>query len=188
MKTIAVLAALLLAACTPEARQHAHPRPVQRPPKPVLHPQDRDFLERASQGSNAEVAMGGLAANRALRPEVRALGGRMLNDHGAINRGLAAIAGKHRIILPTDLGDHQASYDRLVDLHRDHFDREFVQVMVEDHDMAVLLFQGEASGGVDPEIRAFAARTLPLIRAHLQHAKTLKAPLPSVAPQTGETR
>ena len=166
---------------------HAHPRPSQRPPMPVLHPQDRDFLERASQGSNAEIATGGLAANRAVGAEVRGLGARMVNDHASINRGLATIAGKHRIILPTGLGDQQASYDRLVDLHREHFDREFVQVMIEDHQMAVLLFQGEAADGVDPEIRAFAARTLPLIQAHLQHAKSLRAPVPSVAPHTGET-
>ena len=190
MKNLIALAVIVLAACTPEADQHAHIKPVQRPAGPVLHPQDRDFLEHASQGSNAEIAMGGLAANRAIAANVRALGQRMVNDHGAINRDLATIAGKHRIILPTGLGDQQASYDRLVDLHREHFDREFVQVMVEDHDTAVLLFQGEAAGGVDPEIRAYAARALPLIQAHLQHAKALKPPpgsAPSVSPHTGES-
>jgi putative membrane protein len=178
MKTLALAAALLFAACTPDAEQHAHARPQQRPAAPVLHSQDRDFLEHAAQGSNAEVAIGGLGAARGLSGDVRAFGQRMVTDHGAIRRELATIAGRHRIILPTDLGDHQASYDRVVDLHRDEFEREFTKVMVEDHDMAVMLFQGEASGGVDPEIRAFATRTLPLIQAHLQHAKSLTPPAP----------
>ncbi len=173
MKTLAFVAVLSLVACTPEVEQHAHPRPPQRPAVPILHPQDRDFLERAAQGSNAEVAIGGLGVNRAVRAEVGAFGQRMVTDHGTINRELAAIAGKHRIILPTDLGDAQASYDRVADLNRDEFEREFIKVMIEDHDSAVLLFSAEASGGVDPEIRAFAARTLPLIQAHLEHAKSL---------------
>ena len=191
MRPVALLAVFLFAACTAETKQHAHPRPPQQTPAPVLAPQDRDFLERAAKGSNAEISMGSLVDTHATRPDVIAFGRRMVADHGAIHRELNAIAARYRITLPTSLGEHQASFDRIVDLQRDHFDREFVQVMIEDHDMAVQLFREEAAGGLDPALRAFAARMVPVIQAHLQHAKALQPPpgsAPSVSPHTGESR
>ena len=185
MKTFALLAVLLVmllaGACTPDAEQHAHARRSGTAPSPILPSQDRDFLEHAAQGSNAEIAIGKLVRSRALRPEVKAYGERMVADHTAINQRLAAIAARHRIVLPTSLGEHQHSYDRVVDLRWDRFDEEFLQVMVEDHDMAAELFRLEAAGGADPELKAFAARTLPLIVAHLDHAKSLAGPKPAPA-------
>ncbi|HYC88722.1 MAG TPA: DUF4142 domain-containing protein [Thermoanaerobaculia bacterium] len=177
-----ILLAVLLVACTPDVEQHAHPRRSSgNPPSPILPSQDRDFLEHATEGSNAEIEIGKLARARGVRPEVRAYGERMIADHTAINQRLAAIAKKHRIILPTSLGDHQLSYDRLVDLHRDRFDKEFLQIMVEDHDQAAELFRRQAAGGADPELKAFAAQTHPLIVAHLDHAKSLAGPKPAPA-------
>lgn len=188
MKSLAPLAVVFVLACSPGADQSAHPQPPQSPPAPVLEPQDRDFLERAAKGSNAEIAIGSLVDARATRPDVVAFGHTMVRDHTEINRRLGAIATRYRIALPTDLGDHQASYDRVVDLHRDEFDREFSQVMIEDHDAAVLLFREEASGGADPALRAFAAQTLPLIQAHLQHAKGLNPPPDTPPPLAAPTR
>jgi putative membrane protein len=181
MKTFALLAVLLVASCTPDAEQHAHPRRSGSAPSPILPSQDRDFLEHAAEGSNAEIEIGKLVRSRAQRPEVKAYGERMVADHTAINQRLAAIAAKHRIVLPTSLGEHQHSYDRLVDLRFDRFDEEFMQVMVEDHDMAAELFRMEASGGADPELKAFAAQTHPLIVAHLDHAKSMAGPKPAPA-------
>ena len=173
MKNALALLAILLAACTPEAEQHAHARRFGSAPTPILPSQDRDFLEHAAEGSNAEIAIGKLVRSRAMRPEVKAYGERMVTDHTAINQRLAVLAKKRRIELPTSLGEHQLSYDRVVDLRYDRFDEEFIQVMLEDHHMAAELFRMQASGGADPELRAFAAQTLPLILAHLDHARSL---------------
>jgi putative membrane protein len=173
MKPLLALA-LFAMACTPDTAQQAHPRLASNAlPVTVLVPQDRDFLEKAAEGSNAEIEMGKLVENRALSEEVKAYGRRMVADHSAINARLAAIAARHGISLPTTLGEHQASFDRVVDLRREQFDQEFMQVMNEDHDMARELFRSEASGGFDPELKAFAATTLPLIDAHLTHAKSM---------------
>lgn len=173
MKNAIAAAALFLAACTPDTEQHAHPRFAQSTPAPVLAPQDRDFLDRAAEGSNAEITMGRLVETRALSPAVKAYGRTLVADHTAINRRLAAIAARHRITLPTSLGEHQASYDRVVDLRLEPFDQEFMQVMNEDHDMARELFKAEAIGGHDPMLKAFAAQTLPTIEAHLTRAKSM---------------
>jgi putative membrane protein len=86
---------------------------------------------------------------------------------------LGAMAARSRIVLPTSLGEAQASFDRLVDLHRDRFDEDFMKVMVDDHHAALELFRSEASGGSDPALKAFAAGTVPTIAAHLEHAKAI---------------
>jgi putative membrane protein len=179
----ALVTLLLLAACTPDAEQHAHPRRSSgRAPSPVLAMQDRDFLEKAAEGSNAEIEIGKLAGARAFRPEVRSFGERMITDHGAMKGELTALARSRRIVLPTSLGDHQAGYDRLVDLRWDRFDDEFVQVMIEDHHVARELFRNAAGGAADPELKAFAAKWLPVIDGHLDHATSLRTgPKPAPA-------
>jgi putative membrane protein len=171
------LVLFVVVGCTPNTEQHAHTIPKAEARMPVLSPQDRDFLERAAEGSNAEIAMGVLARTHALQPAVSAFGERMIADHTAINQRLAAIAKRHRTEPPTGLGDHQASFDRVVDLYRKPFDDEYMRVMVDDHNAAFELFRAQASGGNDPDLKAFAAQTLPAIAAHLEHAKTMAPPL-----------
>jgi putative membrane protein len=177
MRTFLITALLLLlGACSPDTSQSAHPRPPERPsPSAPLASQDRDFLERAAQGNNGEIAMGSLVDGHAVRAEVIALGRMIAADHRSAQQQLAAIAAKKRIALPSDLGDHQANYDALVDLQRDDFDRAFVRVMLNEHSQAIELFRGEASGGADPDLKAYAAATLPKLEAHLAHAKALAA-------------
>jgi predicted outer membrane protein/cytochrome c2 len=142
-------------------------------PSASLEPQDRDFLERASQGSTAEIAIGTLTANHALRPEVIAFGRMLIADHTAANTKLAAIAAAKHISLSTSLGDHQQSFDRLADEQLDPFDHAFATVMVDEHTQAVELFRGEATNGSDPALKAYAAATLPTLEAHLAQAKAL---------------
>jgi putative membrane protein len=175
MKRLAIIL-LLAAACSPEVTQHAHPQPpAAAAPSASLSSQDRDFLEHAAQSSTAEIAIGSLVDRHALRPEVIAFGHMIVADHTAANRQLAGIAAKKHISLPTSLGDHQQGFDRLADEYRDPFDHAFATVMVDDHTQAVQLFQSEATNGVDPDLRAYAAAMLPTLESHLQQAKALAA-------------
>jgi putative membrane protein len=170
---------LMLAACALHCMpdQQAHPKPRRGPSNgPVLATQDRDFLERATEGNNGEIAIGGLVDRRAQRAEVVQFGHMMVADHRAANAQLGAIARQLGIhALPSSLGEHQAAYDRLIGRKGEPFDSEFLKVMVGDHTQAVLLYRGEVSAGVDPRLKQYAAAILPKIEAHLAHAKTLAA-------------
>ena len=168
MKPVALL--LLLLGCSPDTAQRAHELPPSQPsPSASLASQDRDFLERAAEGNNAEVAIGNLAQRNALRAEVVSLGRMIAADHAAARTQLAAIAAAKQISLPTSLGEHQANYDRLVDLEGEEFDPELVKVMIEEHDQALELFRAEAANGADPELKAYAAAMIPKLEAHLAH-------------------
>jgi putative membrane protein len=159
--------------CTPEQAVHPRPHPSKASDASALAPQDRDFLERAAEGNNGEVAMGRLAQMNGGRRSVIEYGRMMVADHGAAQNRLAAVAHKHRISLPTSLGEHQAAFDRIADLKKEEFDTEFMKVMREDHQKALLLYESEARSGVDPMLVGYAKETLPTIQAHFAHAKGL---------------
>lgn len=191
MKTAALLLLLFsLAACSADTSQSVHPPPRDAVPSPSaeLAPQDRDFIESAAQGGNAEIAIGTLARldGRTSDPAIAAYGTMMVTDHSAANKRLAAIAAAKHIVLPQSLGAHQASFDRIQDKRFETFDQEFARIMVNDHQQAILLFRSEAAGGADPDLRAFAAESLPTLEAHLAQAMALAASVQGNIPDASQ--
>lgn len=174
MRVVAILLmAAVTAACNPRQESHPLPRNDRTRDAAPLEPQDRDFLEKAAQGNQAEYAAGGLAAHRTRNASVIAYGRMMVAEHGNANVRLGLIARERRIAIPHSLGEQQQSYDRLVDLRDAAFDAEFARVMVEDHQVALRVYQAEVTGGSDPLLRNYAASMVPRIEAHLAQAKLL---------------
>jgi putative membrane protein len=46
--------------------------------------------------------------------------------------------------------------------------------MVDDHEKDVDEFKKQSENGKDPEIRAFAAKTLPVLQVHLDSARSIR--------------
>jgi putative membrane protein len=63
---------------------------------------------------------------------------------------------------------HQAELRKLSALTGEKFDKEYVKMMLKDHRKDVAAFEKEAGGGMDADLKAFAASTLPTLREHLQ--------------------
>ncbi len=59
--------------------------------------------------------------------------------------------------------------------------RDYGLRMVNDHTATLALFQNEAASGGDPDVKAFAARTVPKIQAHLDLVRRLGAKPPPVS-------
>jgi putative membrane protein len=49
--------------------------------------------------------------------------------------------------------------------------------MVRDHEKAVKEFERESTSGKDPDLKAFAAKTLPTLQDHLKMAKETQSKL-----------
>ena len=144
------------------------------PVAPSLNDSDRDFLMKAAQSGLLEVDAGQLAESHAGSRQVREFGERMVTDHSMADNALAAIAQKDQVGLPTELRpDDQTRLDRLKTLTGRPFDREYAHLMVEDHRAAVRDFESGAETLSDPELRIFAANTLPTLRTHLLLAEAL---------------
>jgi putative membrane protein len=178
---LAVLTVALNAACTREVSQQVHPRIVRPSPAAELASQDRDFLERAAEGNNAEVAIGSITKGHSFDARVLAYGQMLVSDHTAARSALETIAAKKQISLPTGLGEQQASYDQIEEKTRESFDRDFAKEMVGAHDQALELFKGEALNGVDPELKAYAAANVPVLEKHLDEAKALATALQAMS-------
>jgi len=133
------------------------------------------FMKDAAQGGQAEVKMGDLAAKNAKNPDLKKFAQMMVTDHGAAGKDLEELAKKKNFTLPTDIGSHQATYDKLSKMTGDDFDRYYVEQMVQDHEADVKEFQKQAANSSDPDVKAFAAKVAPVVQKHLDAIKAIQA-------------
>ena len=144
----------------------------------ALTPQDKEFVSKAGMGGLAEVQMGNLALSKASSADVKAFGQRMVTDHSNANAELAQLATAKGVALPTELaGEEQATMDRLSKLSGAEFDKTYMKDMVEDHEKDVAEFDKASTTAMDGDLKAWAAKTLPTLKEHLQHAKSVSSKL-----------
>jgi putative membrane protein len=130
---------------------------------------------KAAQAGLAEVAAGKLAASNAANAEVKKFGEHMAQDHAKANDELMQIAQSKSLALPAEPDrSHRRFAKQLQSLPGDKFDRTYMrEAGIKDHKAAYALFSNEAKKGKDPELRAFAQKTLPDIQEHLKMAQDL---------------
>ena len=138
--------------------------------------QEESFWTIAADGGLAEVEMGKLASQKAQDPEIKKFARMMVTDHTKANIELKNIAAKQKIELPKEIGPrHRSTIDELNRLNGADFDREYVQAMVDYHEADVQLFEVKAEDDSDEQAKAFAAKTLPVLRKHLETIKVIQA-------------
>ena len=129
---------------------------------------DTTFAAKAAVGGMAEVALGKMAASKGADSKVKDFGKMMVMDHGKANNELMGIAKTKNIVLPAGLdAEHQAKSDSLSKLSGKDFDMAYVNAMIEGHKKTLALMQSEANNGKDAELKAFAAKTAPVVQMHL---------------------
>lgn len=139
-----------------------------------LSSNDRKFVMDAAMSGMAEVELGRMAVERGASDAVRQFGQRMIDDHTRANEELMQLASTLGLTPPSALDpSHRAAANKLSRLSGAEFDRAYAKMMVGDHQKAVSLFQRESERGGRAELKAFAARTLPALREHLQMARSL---------------
>ncbi|MNC86347.1 hypothetical protein D3C83_20000 [compost metagenome] len=57
------------------------------------------------------------------------------------------------------------------------FDKAFMQQMVKDHQEALKLHQDAAKSAKDPQLKAAAEKSVPVIQKHLEEAKSIVSSL-----------
>jgi putative membrane protein len=177
-----VAAALAL----PPAVMAQQPAPAQQAPaqkdqgKGGMAAADRKFVMEAARGGLAEVELGKLAAEKGSADAVKQFGKRMADDHAKAAAELKDFADKKGMTLPTDLDPkHKQLRDRLAKLAGADFDRAYANEMVKDHKKDVADFKREAKGAKDPDLKAWAGKTLPTLEDHLKAAQDMQAQVKS---------
>jgi putative membrane protein len=134
----------------------------------VVSDKDREFLEKAAKSGIKEVAVSQAMLARASSPEVRAFAQMMVTDHTAANQELKTLAASKFVPLPaeTDADKYLEEWKK----KSGDVDKEYLKEMVADHKKAVELFE-KGTKANDPEIAAFARKTLPKLKHHLEQVQ-----------------
>ncbi len=151
---------------------------------------DRKFMDAAAAGGLAEVQLGQIAARKGVSDGVRGFGQRMVEDHTAANSQLKLLAQNKGYNLPVStMPKDQKIQARLSQMSGKAFDHAYVTDMIADHREDIAEFTKEAKNGKDPDIRKFAATTLPTLQMHYDMARQLngKSPYPTRGTKMGRS-
>lgn len=131
---------------------------------------DKRFMTDAAIAGMTEVEAGKLAQSKAANGDVKTFASRMVEDHAKANDKLKSIASARGVTLPGGPDKkHQDALDKLSSSKS--FDKDYMDMMVKDHKRAVFEFQKQSKVARDPQLRDFAASTLPTLEEHLKMAE-----------------
>jgi putative membrane protein len=129
-----------------------------------------NFVAKASMGGLKEVEMGKQAQERASNPRVKAFAAMMVRDHTKANAELTQLAAVNKMTVPTK---SQHKEHKLPAAKGKGFDQEYMTMMVKDHQKTIGLFERASANVKNAGLKAFADKTLPVLRAHLDSAKAI---------------
>jgi putative membrane protein len=136
---------------------------------------DAEWAVAIADGGMLEVKLGELAQTNASVASVKDFGMMITKDYGAANSELEKLAEQYNISLPTTLSENsQKMYDDLASKKGADFDKAYIADMKDDHEEDIEMFEKEAEDGKNADLKAFAAKTLPTLKNHLEMVKGIK--------------
>lgn len=137
---------------------------------------DAAFMKQAAQNGHAEVEGSKLALTKAVNTQVKGFAQQMVDDHTKSSEELKALAASKGVKLPTEPSMAQKARLKLLQgADGAEFDKRYAeQLGVKAHEDTLKLFQKAAANAKDPDVKAFATKTLPALQHHLQMARELK--------------
>src|SRR5947199_4681640 len=125
-----------------------------------LSQKDMAFIQKAAGGGQQEVEDGKLAEKQGKSADVKRIGARMVADHTRANKELTELATRKGVKFDT-------RGVRAQNIGSTDFDRQYLKLLETDHKNDVAEFQKEAKSGDDRDVKAWAAKNLPMIQGHL---------------------
>jgi len=131
-----------------------------------LSAQDKAFMMEAAKGGQMEVQWGKLASQNSQNADVKKFGERMVTDHSKANNELMALAKEEGVSLPATKASGKWKSDK-----------DYMDMMVKDHEKDWAAFQKQAKEGTDADLKKFADKTSKVISKHLSMAKDTQSKL-----------
>lgn len=144
------------------------------------------FVDGAAISDMYEVTAGKIAEQRARSPQVREFAAKMIKAHTATTAKLKRIIADNNVNVtpPTHVDDRrQGMLDDLRGAKSQDFDHRYIAQQIAAHKEADILFSGYAKDGDIQAVKAFAAKTDPVIKMHLSMAQQLDASTKSASNQ-----
>jgi putative membrane protein len=134
------------------------------------------FVDNAARGDMYEIRAGQMAEVKAMSPEIKAFGARMVKAHTKTTEALKAALAQSgaKASIPDDLDARRKGLlENLRASSGAEFDRRYVAQQIAAHEEARDLMKGYAEHGDNPTLKAAAAKTLIVVDRHLRMLKKL---------------
>jgi putative membrane protein len=138
-------------------------------------PSTQDFVTEAATSDMLEIQAGKIAQQKGNAAE-KAFGAQMVADHTQTSEHIKGLvtSGKLKAELPKELpSSAQSKLDKLNDAKNEDFSGVYDPMQVSAHEDAVSLFERYGKSGENAELKAWANKTLPALKHHLDMANKL---------------
>lgn len=133
--------------------------------------QDTLFVQGAFQEGLKEIELGRIGIQRAQNLDLRLLAQRIFDDYFRANEQLIYIARENEIAVPSRV--RSSDLERLRALTGLEFDQMFIRHLLKDQRADIKRYEVAARNARRPEVREFAATTLPVLQEHLRIAQNI---------------
>jgi putative membrane protein len=142
----------------------------------------KGFVQEAANSDMYEVEAGKIAQQRGRSAAVRDFGAQMVAAHTETTTKLkAALKRSHADVAPPAHVDdrRQGMLDELRGAKDADFDNRYLAQQIAAHNEALILMRGYAKDGDNGDVKALAAKTVPVVQQHLDMAQKLSNDLKS---------
>jgi len=129
--------------------------------KGLLSMNDTKFVKKTAKGGMREVKMAEMAKEQAKSADVKKVAEKIETDHKDANKELMALVEKKGVVL-------SKNEPKIDAMSGTDFDKEYLAMMVKDHEKDIAAFEKEAKDGEDADVKAWAEKTLPTLKEHLK--------------------
>ena len=136
---------------------------------------DKKGLTDMAVANINEIAAGKIAVTKAQSPEVKAFAQQMIDDHTKSLTEVQTLAQAKGVTLPTEPdAKHKAMAAKLEKLSGADFDKEYMKNGgLADHKMVHATLMKDQKAAKDPDVKALAAKTAPVVDQHLKAAQAI---------------
>lgn len=131
---------------------------------------ERAFVSKALEGGDAEVQLGQLAEQKSQSNDVKQFAQKMVADHEQMaDKWFKPVAQQLGVSEPKGPSKKdKKEIAKLQGLSGEEFDREYITMMIKDHQQDLKAFKDEAQAAQDPNVKQIAQQGSDIISQHLQ--------------------
>jgi putative membrane protein len=138
---------------------------------------DQRYMKDIAQSNLAEVATGKLALANSQNQDVKNFAQKMIDDHTQAQQELQTLADGKGVKLPTEPdAKHKALAKMMGGMKGDAFDKRYMkEAGLNDHQKTSKLLKTVEAKAKDPDLKAYAQKTLGPVQQHLAMAQDMSS-------------
>jgi putative membrane protein len=135
---------------------------------------DREFMDTAARMDMTQAHEGQMAQNQATRNDVKDFGRMVTQDHSDSYTQISQLAAKNGVTIPKGIEVAKVRpIEQLQPLKGPRFERQFANDEIAAERQAITVFRREAERGENADVKAYAAKAIPVLEKDLKQAEAV---------------